>query len=69
MRAELHNRGSYYNCGSYCTCHLIQNIPHLEHSSSLQVKYGEVTYDTTFEDYTMLTGQRLLSFQMHLLVR
>ena len=23
---------------------------------SLQVKYGEVTYNTTFEDYTMLTG-------------
>ena len=23
---------------------------------SLQAKYGEVTYDTTFEDYTMLTG-------------
>ena len=22
----------------------------------LQVKYGEITYDTTFEDYTMLTG-------------
>lgn len=23
----------------------------------LQIKYGEVTYDTTFEDYTMLTGK------------
>lgn len=22
----------------------------------LQVKYGEVTYDTTFENFTMLTG-------------
>ena len=23
----------------------------------VQIKYGEVTYDTTFEDYTMLTGK------------
>lgn len=22
----------------------------------MQIQYGEVTYDTTFEDYTMLTG-------------
>lgn len=31
----------------------------------LQIKYGEVTYDTTFEDYTMLTGKLLIATSIY----